>query len=56
MQRGGKKNTQIKQPSKMERHDKKVDKSVCMFVCDANRAPKTPVHQIIVIGLEIART
>jgi hypothetical protein len=49
-------NTQIKHPSIMERHDKKVDKFVCAFVCDANRAPKTPVHQIIVIGLEIART
>ena len=50
------KHTQIKQPSKIERHDKNADKLVCVLVCEASRAPKTPVYQTRVIGLVMART
>ena len=50
------KNTHKKQPSKMERQEKKAEIFVCMIVCAASSAPKTPVHQTIVIGLEMART
>ena len=50
------KNTHKKQPSKMEKQEKNAEIFVCMIVCAASSAPKTPVHQTIVIGLEIAKT
>lgn len=47
-------NTHRKHPSKMDRQDRNAEMLVCTGPCDAIRAPKTPVHQIMVIGEEMA--
>ena len=50
------KSTQRKQPNKIEKQEKKAEILVAVLACEASTAPNTPVHQTIVIGLEIART